>query len=208
MSPFPFLQKVNLPELARQLSLTRFEPEFELAGMRTGVDNLRVDVNLSPRFLDVTSAHINKLLVRYANVEDFLVEDSFAKALGNSQPAPTSNRSNTTTSTPVPPGGFGKNTTSEVVPVAAAVKRPTNPGYVGPAQPKQQSTTMYSPPGGGTLPIKPGLGYVGPPEEKIKSVTLFQGNNITSPLENVGASGPMIPKNTTSVSIPSGGFSQ
>jgi|GEM_PF-193333 len=206
MSPFPFLQKVNLPELARQLSLTSFVPEFELEGMRTGVDNLRVDVSLSPRFLDVTSAHINRLLARYANVEDFLVEDTFTKALGSVQAAPVSSRPNTTISTQVPPVGFGKKTSAEVVPAAAAVKPPTNPGYVGPAQPKQQVTTMFTPPGGVASPVKPGLGYVGPAEEKKKSVTLFQGGNISSPLEKIGASGPMMPKNTTAVNIPAGGF--
>ena len=198
---------MNLPELARQLSLTSFVPEFELEGMRTGVDNLRVDVSLSPRFFDVTSAHIHKLLARYANVEDFLVEDTFTKTLGISQSATASNRPNTTLSTKVPPGGFGKKTSPEVALASATVKPPTNPGYVGPAQPKQQTTTMFMPPGGVAPPVKQGLVYASPPEEKKKSVTLFQGGNISSPLENVGARGPMIPKSTAAVNVPAGGLS-
>src|SRR4051812_2782024 len=75
---FPFLQRENLPELAKQFKLAEYAPEIAVEGLATGVDNIRVDVYLSPKFLDATRAHITKLIGKYGNVEDFLKEDPFA----------------------------------------------------------------------------------------------------------------------------------
>jgi hypothetical protein len=78
--PFSFLQRDNLPELAKQFKLAQYIPEIALEGLVTGVDNIRVDVYLSPKFLDAARQHITKLLAKYGNVEDFLKEDPFAMA--------------------------------------------------------------------------------------------------------------------------------
>src|SRR5271155_1239587 len=159
---FPFLSKVNLPELARQLTISSYVPQIKLEDLRTGVDNVRTDVWLSPRFMETTTSHIAKLLARYGNVEDFLVEDTFAKQYGPALAQPPVPRSAKTTTVPLP--------------AAANAPRPTNPGYVGPAA------------------------------EKVKTVTMFTGGLMGSPLDNVGASGPMLSKpNTTAVNIPVGG---
>ena len=82
MSPFSFLQRVNLADHARQMTLAQYAPEIQLEGLATGVDNVRTDVYLSPKFADTTRQHISKLLAKYGNVEDFLLEDPFARTIG------------------------------------------------------------------------------------------------------------------------------
>lgn len=77
---FSFLKSENLPELAKQFKLSQYAPEIALEGLATGIDNIRVDVYLSPRFLESARQHVNKLLAKYGNVEDFLKEDPFSMA--------------------------------------------------------------------------------------------------------------------------------
>lgn len=91
--PFSFLQRENLSDHAKQLRLERYVPEIQIEGLATGVDNVRTDVFLSPRFVDITRQHISRLLAKYGTVEDFLAEDPFAR----SQAAPAAGR---------PGGGF------------------------------------------------------------------------------------------------------
>src|SRR5437899_2253134 len=85
---FSFLQRGNLADHAKQLQLTQYSPEIVLEGLLTGVDNVRTDVYLSPKFADVTRQHIAKLLAKYGSVEDFLVEDSFSRTVASAAAAP------------------------------------------------------------------------------------------------------------------------
>jgi hypothetical protein len=78
--PFSFLKGENLPELAKQFKLGQYIPEIAIEGLATGVDNIRIDVYLSPKFLESTRQHITKLIAKYGNIEDFLKEDPFAMA--------------------------------------------------------------------------------------------------------------------------------
>ncbi len=71
--PFSFLKR-DLSDAARALTLAIYNPEFKLEGLTPGVDNIRHDVWLSPKFRKVTSRHIFKLVARYGNVAD-VVED-------------------------------------------------------------------------------------------------------------------------------------
>ena len=64
MAPFPFFQRESLAELVRHLQLQGYLPGLELEGLLTGIDNLRPDVYLSPRFIEITRDHINRLLAR------------------------------------------------------------------------------------------------------------------------------------------------
>jgi hypothetical protein len=114
MSPFSFLQRVNLADHAKQLSLGSYAPEITLEGLLTGVDNVRTDVYLSPKLTDISRQHITKLLAKYGNVEDFLVEDAFSRATNLVQPSSTPRATgfigspaaqpNKATSTVAPPG--------------------------------------------------------------------------------------------------------
>jgi len=89
MSPFSFLaSRGNLADHAKQLSLSSYVPEIALEGLQTGVDNVRTDVYLSPKFNDIARQHLLRLLAKYGNVEDFLVEDPFTRAANSLPPTP------------------------------------------------------------------------------------------------------------------------
>ena len=76
MSPFPFLQRESLAELARHFQLQAYSPVLELEGLLTGIDNLRHDVYLSPKFVAVARDYIGRLLARDGQVEDLVKEKS------------------------------------------------------------------------------------------------------------------------------------
>jgi hypothetical protein len=73
---FPFLQRGNLGESARQLSLSSYVPSVVLENLVAGIDNVRHDVFISSRFTDVARSHIFKLIVKHGSVEELAVEDS------------------------------------------------------------------------------------------------------------------------------------
>jgi hypothetical protein len=77
---FSFLQRGNPSEHARQLSLTRYEPQLVLEDLVTGIDNVRHDVFLSPKFTDAVRLHIFKLIAKLGNVEELAAELSVGKA--------------------------------------------------------------------------------------------------------------------------------
>ena len=72
---FSFLQRGTLPEHARQLELASEWPAFALEGLVTGIDNVRHDVFLSPKFVDVARQYIFKLIAKHGNVEELATED-------------------------------------------------------------------------------------------------------------------------------------
>lgn len=72
---FSFLQRGNVSEYARQLTLASYEPSLVLEGLITGIDNIRHDVFLSPKFTAAAQLHIFKLIAKHGNVEDLAVEE-------------------------------------------------------------------------------------------------------------------------------------
>ncbi len=72
MSPFSFFQRESLSELARQLELGSYTPLVEFKGLVPGVDNVRYDVSLSSSFIEISRAHIARLIAKAGNVEDLL----------------------------------------------------------------------------------------------------------------------------------------
>jgi hypothetical protein len=77
---FPFLQRGNLAESARQLSLATYIPAIALENLVTGIDNVRHDVFLSPRFTELARLHISRLIAKHGGVEDLAAEDSLLAA--------------------------------------------------------------------------------------------------------------------------------
>ncbi len=73
--PFSFLQRGNIEEHVRQITLAAYKPELILEGLATGVDNVRHDVWLSHKFCDVARLHIVKLIAKYGNVEPLLIQE-------------------------------------------------------------------------------------------------------------------------------------
>ena len=49
--------------------LSRYTPSLSLEGLQLGIDNLRHDIHLSPRFVEQARLHIARLIVRFGNVE-------------------------------------------------------------------------------------------------------------------------------------------
>src|SRR5438874_7454437 len=78
-----FLQRGgSLAESAKGMQLGQYVPEIVLEGLLTGVDNVRTDVYLSPKFVDVARSHISKLQAKYGDVEELVKEDSFSMGMG------------------------------------------------------------------------------------------------------------------------------
>ena len=65
MARFPFFERVNVAEHVKQLTLSGYTPEIKLEGLLTGVDNLRHDVYLSPKFSDVARGYLQKVIAKY-----------------------------------------------------------------------------------------------------------------------------------------------
>jgi class 3 adenylate cyclase len=75
--PFSFLpQKGNLADYARELTLSTYVPSITLEGLARGVDNVRHDVYLSPKFTEVARQQVFRLVAKYGNVEDIAAEDA------------------------------------------------------------------------------------------------------------------------------------
>ena len=64
-----------LSEYARYFSLMQCRPALPLEGLRPGVDNIRYDVVLSAKFVDLARLFIARVLVRHSNMADLAVED-------------------------------------------------------------------------------------------------------------------------------------
>jgi len=73
---FSFLQRGNPSEYARQLSLTSYQPVLVLENLLTGIDNIRHDVFLSPKFCDAARQQIFKLIAKHGNVEELAAPDA------------------------------------------------------------------------------------------------------------------------------------
>ncbi len=79
--PF-FRERVNLLDCGPLLDLSRYAPVFALDGLTTGVDNLRHDVFLSPKFTQLARVHIARLVAQHGAVDDL----SFAEPTPVAQP--------------------------------------------------------------------------------------------------------------------------
>ncbi|MFB3916763.1 MAG: hypothetical protein ACE14M_08540 [Terriglobales bacterium] len=73
-----FRERINTVECARQLNLVAYTPSLTLEGVLPGVDNVRHDVFLSPKLAQQTRSHIARLIAKYGNVEDLVVESRTA----------------------------------------------------------------------------------------------------------------------------------
>ena len=60
--------------------LSTYAPSLSLGGLQVGVDNLRHDVHLSPKFTETARAHIARLIARHGDVEGLLAAEAPASA--------------------------------------------------------------------------------------------------------------------------------
>jgi hypothetical protein len=75
---FGFLQRGSLAEHARQVQLTSYEPSIQLDGLVRGVDNIRYDVALSPRFMETTRQHVLRLITKHGRIEALVDEPALS----------------------------------------------------------------------------------------------------------------------------------
>jgi hypothetical protein len=71
-------EKLALPEMLAAA------PSIALEGLAVGVDNLRHDVSLSPRFVDAARAQVMRLIVRHGELEGLLAAEAPQRAQGPS----------------------------------------------------------------------------------------------------------------------------
>jgi hypothetical protein len=77
---FAFLQRGSLTESARQLSLSGYVPSLVLENLVPGIDNVRHDVFLSAKFMEIVRLHLFKIIARHGGVEDLAGTDPLTAA--------------------------------------------------------------------------------------------------------------------------------
>jgi hypothetical protein len=82
MPRIPIFRLGHHTEEAVPLCLSSFVPALSLEGLQVGVDNLRHDVHLSPKFVEQMRLHITRSLVRHGDVEGLLATEAH-HSLGN-----------------------------------------------------------------------------------------------------------------------------
>jgi hypothetical protein len=87
MARFPFFERVNVAEHVKQLVLSSYTPEIKMEGLLTGVDNLRHDVYLSPKFSEIARGYLQKVIAKYGAVEDLVQSDPLKISQEQVQPA-------------------------------------------------------------------------------------------------------------------------
>jgi hypothetical protein len=70
-----FRQRVDLGQCAAQIPLRKHSPSLTLSGLLPGIDNVRHDVSLSPKFAELARAHIARLIVLFGDVKDLCPEE-------------------------------------------------------------------------------------------------------------------------------------
>jgi hypothetical protein len=76
MPRFPIFRLGHTEVEAAPPQLTGYTPSLSLEGLQLGVDNLRHDVYLSPKFVVQTRSQISRLIVRHGDVEGLLATEA------------------------------------------------------------------------------------------------------------------------------------
>jgi len=76
MPRIPIFRLGQAAEEAPPLNLSGYTPALSLEGLQLGVDNLRHDVHLSPKFVEQTRSQIARLIVRHGNMDGLLAAEA------------------------------------------------------------------------------------------------------------------------------------
>ena len=76
MPRFKIFQRHDLAEFASYFHLAKYSPALSLEGLAPGVDNLRHDVFLSPRFTQLARQHLWRLIVECGEVQELVADDA------------------------------------------------------------------------------------------------------------------------------------
>src|SRR5882724_1466720 len=83
MPRIPIFRLGRTPEEALPPQLSSYTPKLTLEDLQLGVDNLRHDVHLSPRFVEQARLQIARLIVRHGDMEGLLAAEKTERAAGN-----------------------------------------------------------------------------------------------------------------------------
>jgi hypothetical protein len=83
MPRIPLFRLGQSKEEIQPPSLSSYAPTFSLTGLQLGIDNLRHDVHLSPKFVEQVRLHVARLIMRHGIVEGLLAAETPARAAGN-----------------------------------------------------------------------------------------------------------------------------
>src|SRR5580692_564324 len=84
MPRLPIFRLGKEPEKLPPPEMIAAAPSVALEGLAVGVDNLRHDVALSPRFVEAARAQVMRLIVRHGELEGLLAAESTQKMAGPS----------------------------------------------------------------------------------------------------------------------------
>jgi len=84
MPRFPIFRLGKEPDKPELPEMTAAAPSLALEGLAVGVDNLRHDVVLSPRFVEAARTHVMRLIVRHGELEGLISAEAPAQTQGPS----------------------------------------------------------------------------------------------------------------------------
>lgn len=76
MPRIPIFRLGSPPEPLEQPRLEEYAPVLSLEGLQLGVDNLRHDVYLSPKFVEQIRLHVSRLVLRHGGLEGLLAAET------------------------------------------------------------------------------------------------------------------------------------
>ena len=83
MPRIPIFRLGRSAEEALPPRLGSYTPKLTLEGLQLGVDNLRHDVHLSPRFVEQARLQIARLIMRHGDMEGLLAAENTDRPTGN-----------------------------------------------------------------------------------------------------------------------------
>src|SRR5258708_964013 len=83
MPRIPIFRLGQPPPEAKPPRLARYVPSLSLEGLQPGIDNLRHDVHLSPRFVEQARLHVARLIARCGDVDGLLAAELPESNRGN-----------------------------------------------------------------------------------------------------------------------------
>ncbi len=83
MPRIPIFRLGQSKEEIKAPSLSSYTPSFSLEALQLGIDNLRHDVHLSPKFVEQSRLHVARLITRHGNVEGLLMAETPERPSGN-----------------------------------------------------------------------------------------------------------------------------
>jgi hypothetical protein len=83
MHPLAPFGRGKLREMARQFQLAAYAPQLVFQGLTAGIDNLRPDLYLSPKFMRIARGHLANLIEQHGDVQQ-LGRAPVAKPFGDS----------------------------------------------------------------------------------------------------------------------------